>query len=98
GPELEPSPPVSCIPHPSPHFHANSSPVTFSNASIYLYRVLLITSAGSSGGLLFLSQPLFVSQSRTNCLSYDGCPRPGSYLSAGQNRELSGVMTSSIKM
>ena len=35
------------------------------------------TSAGSSGGGLFLSQPLPLSQSRTNCLSNDGCPRPG---------------------
>jgi hypothetical protein len=29
-------------------------------------------------------------------LSKLGCPRPGAYRSAGQNRELSGVSTSSI--
>src|SRR5262245_5823920 len=69
--------PVSCPPSPPAHFHANFSPVTFSNASIYLARVLATTSAGSSGGGLFLSQPVCVSQSRTNCLSNDGCPRPG---------------------
>ena len=39
-----------------------------------------------------------VSQSRTNCLSNDGWPRPGLYSSAGQNRELSGVSTSSIRI
>ena len=36
-----------------------------------------------------------VSQSRANCLSKDGCPCPGSYPSAGQNLELSGVSISS---
>ena len=34
-------------------------------------------------------------QSRTNCLSKLGCPRPGSYSSAGQKREESGVQISS---
>ena len=61
-------------------------------------RVLLTTSSGSEGGSLFLSQPVEVSQSRTNCLSKDGWLRPGSYWSAGQNRELSGVITSSIRI
>ena len=36
-----------------------------------------------------MSQPEPDAQSRTYCLSNDGCPRPGSYVSAGQNRELS---------
>ena len=35
------------------------------------------------------------SQSRTNCLSYDGWARPGCHSSAGQKREESGVSTSS---
>ena len=45
-----------------------------------------------------MSQPLAESQSRTNCLSNDGWPWPGEYWSAGQNRELSGVSTSSMRM
>ena len=57
------------------------------------------TSAGSGGGCSpdALSQPLAgeVSQSRTICLSYDGCGRPGCHSSAGQNRDESGVSTSS---
>ena len=53
---------------------------------------------GQGRGGLFLSQPLAESQSRTNCLSNDGWPRPGAYWSAGQKRELSGVSTSSIRM
>ncbi len=35
------------------------------------------------------------SQSRTYCLSYDGCAWPGRHESAGQNRDESGVSTSS---
>ena len=38
-----------------------------------------------------------ISQSRTYCLSKDGCARPGSHWSAGQNREESGVSTSSAE-
>src|SRR3990172_11037910 len=77
---------------------ANARPVNFSYASIYFARVLATTSAGSSGGGLFLSQPVVSSQSRTNCLSNDGCGPPGVYASCGQNRELSGVSSSSIKI
>ncbi len=36
-----------------------------------------------------------VSQSRTTCLSNDGCDPPGAQRSSGQNREESGVSTSS---
>ena len=61
-------------------------------------RVRATTSSGSVGGGLFLSQPVVSSQSRTNCLSNDGCGAPGRYWSAGQKRELSGVSTSSIRM
>ena len=41
-------------------------------------RVFSTMSSGSEGGGLFLSQPVVSSQSRTNCLSNDGCPCPGS--------------------
>ncbi len=54
-------------------------PVIRSQASMYLARVPATTSSGSGGGGLFLSQPLVESQSRTNCLSNDGWPWPGSY-------------------
>src|SRR5438105_5374738 len=47
-------------------------PVSRSYASKYLARVFSTTSAGNSGGGLFLSQPVLSSQSRTNCLSNDG--------------------------
>jgi hypothetical protein len=39
-----------------------------------------------------------VSQSRTNCLSYDGWLRPGCHVAAGQKRDESGVQTSSIRI
>jgi hypothetical protein len=39
---------------------------------MYLERVFSTTSGGSAGGGLFLSQPLAVIRSRTNCLSNDG--------------------------
>src|SRR6266508_1404322 len=57
-----------------------------------------MTSAGRAGGGGSWSQPLESSQSRTYCLSNDGCGPPGSYRSAGQNRDESGVMTSSHSM
>src|SRR5699024_3278306 len=76
-------------------------PVSRSYASTYRERVLSTTSAGSSGGGVSpcRSQPDAgeVSQSRTYCLSYDGCGWPGSQASAGQNREESGVSTSSAR-
>ena len=50
---------------------------------------------GQRGGGLALSQPVVSSQSRTNCLSNDGCGPPGRYDCFGQYRELSGVSTSS---
>ena len=40
---------------------------------MYFARVFATTSSGSGGGGLFLSQPVVSSQSRTNCLSNDGC-------------------------
>ena len=48
----------------------------------------------SCGSVQSLSGFAF-SQSRANCLSKDGWPCPGSYPSAGQKRELSGVSISS---
>ena len=58
------------------------------------------TSSGRAGGLSpeARSHPLSgdVSQFRTICLSNDDWVRPGSQVSAGQNREESGVSTSSI--
>ena len=53
------------------------------------------TSSGIAGAGGALSQPVPEAQSRTYCLSNDGWPRPGSYSSAGQKREESGVQTSS---
>src|SRR5262245_48749588 len=66
--------PIRCTLNPassSHHFHGNVSPEIRSKASMYFERVFVTTSGGSSGGWLFLSQPLAVSQSRTNCLSND---------------------------
>ena len=49
-----------------------------------------------AGSNLVVQEPqLKVSQLRTICLSYDGWVRPGCHSSAGQNREESGVSTSS---
>ncbi len=73
-------------------------PVNRWYASKYFSRVRATTSAGSAGGVLFLSQPVVSSQSRTNCLSNEGGLLPGLYWSAGQKRELSGVNTSSMRM
>jgi hypothetical protein len=74
-------------------------PVSRSYASMYFARVASTTCCGSGGGGCSLprSQPDSgpVSQSRTNCLSYDGCARPGCHSSAGQKRDESGVRTSS---
>ena len=42
-----------------------------------LPRVFATTSSGKRGGGLALSQPVVSSQSRTNCLSNDGCGPPG---------------------
>ncbi len=73
---------------------ANVCPVSRSYASTYRERVRSTTSAGSSGGAStpFRSHPDAgdVSQSRTNCLSKLGWARPGSQVSAGQNRDESG--------
>jgi len=63
---------------------------------MYFSRVRVTMSSGNAGGGLFLSQSVPNSQSRTNCLSNEGCDLPGWYWSAGQKRELSGVSTSSI--
>src|SRR3712207_6592662 len=52
-------------------------------------------SSGSSGGGETRSQPDAVSQSRTYCLSKEGCAAPGDQDDAGQKREESGVSTSS---
>ena len=56
------------------------------------------TSAGSGGGGVSdaLSQPeSFASQSRTYCLSKLGSDSPGTHAAASQNRDESGVSTSS---
>src|SRR3954451_9116109 len=75
---------------------ANARPVRRSYASTYFALVRSTTSAGSGGGGDERSQPdSCSSQSRTYCLSYDGCARPGTHSSAGQNRDESGVSTSS---
>ena len=42
-----------------------------------------------------MSQPVASNQSRTGCLSNDGGVEPGSYVAASQNRDESGVSTSS---
>lgn len=73
-------------------------PVRSSYASRYFARVASTISCGSAGGCsLFRSQPEAgeVSQSRTNCLSYEGCALPGSQAAAYQKRDESGVSTSS---
>ena len=63
--------------------HANFFPVNCSYASTYFARVFSTTSSGRAGGGLFLSQPAAVSQSRTNCLSNEGWPRPGDIVVGG---------------
>src|SRR5207244_7506436 len=80
------------------YHHAKPCPVSRTSASTYFSRVFLTTSSGNGGGGLFLSHDVVSSQSRTNCLSYDGGLVPGRYESSGQNRELSGVNTSSIRI
>jgi len=77
---------------------SNDDPVSRSYASTYLARVRSTTSSGSSGPGAVRSQPLASSQSRTYCLSNDGCARPGCQRSAGQKREESGVRTSSPRV
>ena len=52
-----------------------------------------VSGIAGAGGVL--SQPVPAAQSRTYCLSKEACGRPGSYSSAGQKREESGVQTSS---
>src|SRR5919106_571704 len=44
---------------------------------MYLARVCSTTSGGSSGAGGLWSQPVASAQSRTNCLSKEGCVRPG---------------------
>ena len=55
---------------------------------MYFSRVFSTTSSGNAGGASpeLRSHPLSgeVSQSRTYCLSYDGCVWPGSHVSSGQ--------------
>src|SRR6185436_18360354 len=75
----------------------SASPVSCLYASRYFSVVFSTTSFGSSGAGGFLSQPVDSSQSRTNCLSYDGGFFPTTYWSAGQKREESGVSASSIQ-
>src|SRR5207247_9841642 len=76
----------------------NLFPVIRSYASRYFSRVFATTSAGNSGGGLFLSQVVVSSQLRTNCLSNDGGLTPTRYSATGQKRELSGVSTSSMRI
>lgn len=56
----------------------NVRPVRISKASMYLARVFSTTSSGKGGGGELRSQSVWSNQSRTNCLSKEGCPRPGS--------------------
>src|SRR6185437_5455099 len=76
-------------------YASNGIVVSCSNASMYFERVCMTTSSGSSGPGSVLSQPVCSQKSRTNCLSKLDWPRPGSYASAGQKREESGVNASS---
>src|SRR3954447_5804713 len=87
-------------PHPSTTFALSlydpkGIVVRRSKASMYFERVCATTSAGSSGPGSVLSQPVCSQKSRTNCLSKLSCVRPGSYESAGQKRDESGVRASS---
>src|SRR5687768_8474935 len=83
-------------PHADRSSHAwKGSPVMRSYASTYSARVRSITSSGSAGAGGVLSHPELAAQSRTYCLSKLGWPWPGSYPSAGQKRDESGVITSS---
>ena len=76
---------------------AKGSPVIRSYASRYRERVCSTISGGIGGGSPRRSQ-LDASQSRTNCLSYDGCGPPGAHRSAGHQRDESGVSTSSPRV
>ena len=71
--------------------YASSLPVSI----LYAWRYLAIVLSTISCGSVQSFPGWEVSQSRANCLSKDGCPCPGSYPSAGQKRELSGVNISS---
>src|SRR3954469_2657794 len=87
-------------PHPSTtegvsRYCSNGIVVSRSKASMYFERVCATTSSGSSGPGYVLSQPVCSQKSRTNCLSKLDCARPGSYASAGQKRDESGVNASS---
>src|SRR5437764_2215344 len=89
-----------CCLHPSTtdgfsRYESNGIVVSRSNASTYFERVCATTSSGSSGPGSDLSQPVRSQKSRTNCLSKLSCARPGSYESAGQKRDESGVRASS---
>src|ERR1700675_3854476 len=76
-------------------YAGNGIVVSRSKASMYFERVCMTTSSGSSGPGSVLSQPVCAQKSRTNCLSKLSCARPGSYESAGQKRDESGVRASS---
>src|SRR3954468_8344257 len=80
------------------HGQRSSRPDKSRNASRYFSRVWRTTSSGSdgTGGCLF--QRMRSTSSRTYCLAKLGCPWPGSSSDAGQNRDESGVSTSSIRM
>jgi hypothetical protein len=60
-------------------YETNFLPVSRSYASTYFSRVFITMSSGNEGGGLFLSHVVAESQSRTNCLSNEGCPLPGAY-------------------
>src|SRR5665213_3890556 len=62
---------------------------------MYRLEVASTISEGRGGGGGCFSQGCASSQSRNGCLSNDGGLVPGAQLSAGQNRDESGVSTSS---
>lgn len=81
--------------------YANGRPVIRKNASRYFSEVLWTTSSGSVTGVPALaawSSPLLFIQSRMYCLSKLAWLWPGWYVSAAQNRDESGVSTSSIRI
>jgi hypothetical protein len=69
---------------PPSGYSSGSLPVRRLNASRYRSRVPATTSAGSSGGGLWWSQPVESSQFRTYCLSNDTGSSPGRQRAASQ--------------
>src|SRR5262245_23960326 len=81
--------------HSAPDDAPDQPAVNRRSASWYFSEVLARTSGGSSGAGCFLFHGWVSSQLRTICLSNEGGLMPVRYSAAGQNREESGVSTSS---